>query len=151
MPQSLANVIIHIVFSTKNRKPFLRDGGYREEMHKQLGGASKTLDCPPIIVGGTEDHVHILARQARTICLADWIKEIKRTTTLWVKERDRPFEGFQWQAGYGAFSVSQSNVDQVIAYIKNQEEHHRRFDFKTEFRTLLERHGIEYDERYVWD
>jgi REP element-mobilizing transposase RayT len=151
MPQSLANVIVHIVFSTKNRKPFLRDSVFREEMHRQLGGASKTLDCPPIIVGGTEDHVHILARQARTISLADWIKEIKRTTSLWIKERDKRFEGFQWQAGYGAFSVSQSNVEQVVAYIRDQEEHHRRFDFKTEFRRLLERHGIEYDERYVWD
>jgi REP element-mobilizing transposase RayT len=151
MSQSLANVVIHLVFSTKNRKPFLRDTECREEMHRQLGGSSKTLNCPTIIVGGTEDHVHVLARQSRTISLADWIKEIKRTSSLWIKDRDVHFKGFQWQAGYGAFSVSQSNVDQLAAYIKNQEEHHRRFDFKAEFRRLLERHGIEYDERYVWD
>lgn len=151
MPQSLANVIIHIVYSTKDRKPYLRDASLREEMHRQLGGASKTLECPPILVGGTEDHVHILARQARTITLADWVKELKRTTSLWIKQHDRCQGVFQWQAGYGAFSVSQSNVEQVIEYIKNQEDHHRRFDFKTEFRALLERHGIEYDEQYVWD
>ena len=151
MPQSLSNVIIHMVFSTKHRQPFLRETDLREEMHRQLGGASKTLDCPPIIVGGTEDHVHVLARQARTIRLADWIKELKRTTSVWVKERNRRQERFQWQAGYGAFFVSQSNTDQVVEYIANQEEHHRRFDFKTEFRALLDRHGIKYDERYVWD
>lgn len=151
MPQSLSNVVIHIVYSTKHRKPFLRDPDLCEQMHKQLGGASKTLGCPPILVGGTEDHVHLLARQSRTITLADWIKELKRTTSVWTKERDRAQKEFQWQSGYGAFSVSQSNVDQVVEYIKNQEEHHRRFDFKTEFRRLLERHGIEYDERYVWD
>jgi len=151
MPQSLANVIIHIVYSTKHRKAFLRDPALREEVHKQLGGASKTLGCPPIIVGGTDDHVHLAARQSRTITLADWIKELKRTTSVWMKERDPRQEHFQWQAGYGAFSVSQSNVDQIVEYIRNQEQHHRQFDFKTEFRRLLERHGIDYDERYVWD
>jgi REP element-mobilizing transposase RayT len=147
----LSNVIVHIVYSTKHRKPFLRDPGLREEVHKQLGGASKTLGCPPILVGGTEDHVHLLGRQSRTIALADWIKELKRTTSVGIKERHERQEGFQWQAGYGAFSVSQSKVDELAEYIRNQEEHHRRFDFKTEFRRLLERHGIEYDEWYVWD
>jgi len=150
MPQSLSNVIVHVVYSTKSRKAFLRDPQLREEMHKQLGGASKTLHCPPVIVGGSEDHVHLLARQSRTISLADWIKELKRTTSLWIKERDPRQKAFQWQAGYGAFSVSQSKVAQVVEYVENQEEHHRRFDFKTEFRRLLERHGIPYDERYVW-
>jgi REP element-mobilizing transposase RayT len=151
MPQSLSNVIVHIVYSTKNRKPFLRNAELREEMHRQLGGASKTLECPPIIVGGTEDHVHLLARQSRTICLAEWVKELKRTTSVWIKERDARQRAFQWQTGYGAFSVSQSKVSEVVEYVENQDEHHRRFDFKTEFRRLLERHGIEYDERYVWD
>ena len=151
MPQSLSDVVIHIVFSTKIRKAFLRDPDLRAEAHKQLGGISKTLNCPPILVGGTEDHVHILARQSRTISLADWIKELKRTTSGWIKRRDERQHGFQWQAGYGAFSVSQSRVDHVIDYIRNQEEHHRKFYFKTEFRRLLERHGVKYDEEYVWD
>ena len=151
MPQSLSNLIVHLVYSTKHRKPFLRDPGLREEMHKQLGGVSKTLECPPILVGGTEDHVHVVARQSRTISLSNWVKELKRTTSLWIKERDPREKAFQWQAGYGAFSVSQSNVEQVVEYVRNQEEHHRRFDFKEEFRRLLQRHGIEFDERYVWD
>ena len=148
MPQSLSNLIVHIVFSTKHRKPFLHDESVRDEMHRQLGGTSKTLGCPPLLVGGVDDHVHILARQARTITVADWVKELKRVTSLWIKERDHDF---QWQAGYGAFSVSQSNADQVVKYIQDQREHHKHCDFQTEYRELLERHGIEYDERYVWD
>ena len=151
MPQSLSNLIVHIVFSTKHRKPFLREEGLRDEMHRQLGGTSKTLQCPPILVGGVEDHVHILARQARTISVADWAKELKRVTSLWIKEREPKLREFQWQAGYAAFSVSQSNSGKVVTYIEGQVEHHQRFDFQTEYRGLLERHGIEYDERYVWD
>jgi REP element-mobilizing transposase RayT len=151
MPQSLSNVIVHIVFSTKNRVPFLRDPARREAMHRQLGEVSNRLECPSIIVGGTEDHVHVLARQSRTISLADWMKELKRVTSAWIKDFHTRSAEFQWQAGYGAFSVSQSNVDQVREYIRTQEEHHREFDFQKEFRALLERHQIEYDERYVWD
>ena len=151
MPQSLSNLIVHIVFSTKHRKPFLREEGLRDEMHRQLGGTSKTLECPPLLVGGVEDHVHLLARQARTITVADWVKELKRVTSLWIKERDPKLHDFQWQAGYGAFSISQSKAGQVVQYIREQKEHHKRFDFQTEYRGLLERHGIEYDERYVWD
>ncbi len=151
MPQSLSNVTVHIVFSTKDRRPFLKNTNLRTELHKYLGGTSKSLDCPPIVVGGVEDHIHLLARQSRTIKLSDWIKELKRVTSIWVKERDPQLQLFHWQAGYGAFSVSQSDVERVKEYIERQEEHHRKFDFMTEFRTLLDRYGIEYDERYVWD
>ena len=151
MSQSFSNSVMHIVYSTKNRFPFLRDPEIRAELHRQLGGTSKTLKCPPILVGGTDDHVHILARQARTIALSDWVKEMKRTTSLWIKERDPLLVDFQWQAGYAGFSVSQSNVDQVVRYIETQEEHHRRFDFKQEYREFLDRHGMKYDERYMWD
>lgn len=151
MPQSLCNLLIHGVFSTKERRPYLRDIGLREEMHRQLGGASKTLGCPPLIVGGVEDHVHILARLAKTITVSDWVKEIKRTTSIWVKKRDSRSADFHWQAKYGAFSVSQSKATQVTDYIRTQKKHHQRFDFKMEFRELLERHGIAYDEKYVWD
>ena len=151
MSQSLSHVTVHIVFSTKDHRPFLQNPDIRAEMHKQLGGTSKTLTCPPIVVGGIEDHVHILARQSKTISLAEWIKELKRVTSIWIKDRDPSLKRFAWQAGYGAFSVSQSEVNRVVDYIRNQEEHHRRFDFKAEFRKLLERYEIEFDERYVWD
>jgi len=151
MPQSLANVVVHLIFSTKDRRPLLRDVELRRAMHKYLGGTSGTLNCNPIIVGGIEDHVHLLAQQARTISISEWVKELKRVTSLWAKEHDSRLRDFQWQAGYGAFSVSQSEVGRVELYIQQQEEHHRKFDFKTEYRTLLERHRIEFDERYVWD
>ena len=120
-------------------------------MHRYLAEISTRLDCPAIVVGGVEDHVHLLARQARTITLADWIKELKRASSLWAKAQDRSGESFQWQAGYGAFSVSQSQSEEVRRYIACQAEHHRRFDFQRELRLLLDQHGVDYDERYIWD
>jgi REP element-mobilizing transposase RayT len=151
MPQSLSSVYLHLVFSTKDRRPFLRDPAIRDEMHSFLGGISKKLECPPILVGGVEDHVHLLARHGRTIPQADWVKELKRASSLWVKERDAKLSDFAWQAGYGVFSVSASNVGAVTDYIAQQEEHHRKSTFKDEFRAMLRKNKIEWDERYVWD
>src|SRR5713101_6752728 len=102
MPQSLSAVFIHLVFSTKERRPFLRDRAIRESLHAYLGGISKTLDCPPIIVGGIEDHVHLLARFGRTITQAEWVKELKRVSNLWLKETFH-LSAFEWQAGYADF------------------------------------------------
>ena len=151
MPQSLSNVLVHIVFSTKERHPFLSDPILRVAMHRDLAAASVQLRCPVIKVGGIEDHVHILARQARTITLAGWVRELKRTSSLWVKELDEGSNGFQWQAGYAAFAVSQSQSAAVARYIDRQEVHHRSVSFQDEYRTLLDRHQIAYDERYLWD
>ena len=151
MPQSLSAVYVHLVFSTKDRRPFLQDGAMRTQLHAYLGGISKTLDCPPIIVGGVEDHVHILGRLGRTMTQADWVKELKRVSNLWLKQQGRAYADFQWQGGYGGFSVSPSNLDQVRLYIANQEEHHAKTNFQDEFRELLRKHELEWDERYVWD
>ena len=151
MPQSLSAVYLHLVFSTKDRQPFLMDPTLRAEMHAYLGGASKTLDCPPIIVGGVEDHVHLLCRMARTITQSDWVKEIKRVSSLWIKQRDPALASFAWQAGYGAFSVSASALKPTSHYITTQEEHHKKLTFQDEYRTLLRKYGVEWDERYVWD
>lgn len=151
MPQSLSNVLVHIVFSTKDRTPFLQDVDIRKRMHAELGATSNSLNCPSIIIGGVEDHIHLLARQSRTIALSDWVKELKRVTSIWIKDLSPRLAAFTWQAGYGAFSVSQSQFDRVIKYIDDQEIHHLEKDFKTEFRQLLELHEMEYDERYVWD
>lgn len=151
MPQSLSNVLVHIVFSTKERHPFLRNAALRVAMHRYLAAVSAQLRCPVIAVGGVEDHVHLLARQARTMALAEWVKELKRTSSLWVKDAPRESRIFQWQAGYAAFSVGQSQSAKVERYIAQQEEHHRSVSFQDEFRTLLNRHEIAYDERYVWD
>lgn len=151
MSQSLSAVYLHLVFSTKDRRPFLRDKTVRDALHAYMGGVSKTLDCPPLIVGGVEDHVHLLCRFARTITQAEWVKELKRISNGWLKEHGRDYADFEWQGGYADFSVSQSNLEQVKQYIASQEEHHRKTTFQDELRTLLRKHEIEFDERYVWD
>ncbi|HQU45839.1 MAG TPA: IS200/IS605 family transposase [Pirellulales bacterium] len=151
MPQSLSDVLIHIVFSTKNRAPFLKSPELRERLEAYIVGTLTNLDCHSIITGSVEDHIHILCHLSRTMTIAQLVKEIKASSSAWVKEQDRRLDDFYWQAGYGAFSVSRSNVEQVRQYIANQEEHHRTRTFQEEFRLLLKRHGIEYDERYVWD
>ena len=151
MPQSLSIVYLHFVFSTKERRPFLRDKTVREALHAWLGSVSKQLDCPPILVGGVEDHVHLLCRFARTITQAEWVKELKRVSNGWLKEQGREYADFEWQGGYADFSVSQSNLEQVKQYIANQEEHHRKMSFQDELRELLHKHQQEWDERYVWD
>src|SRR6476660_1871534 len=112
MPQSLSAVYIHLVFSTKERRPFLRDASLRESLHGYLGSVSKQLECPPLIVGGVEDHVHLLCRFARTITQSEWVKELKRVSNLWLKEQRRDFSDFQWQGGYADFGVSRSNLEQ---------------------------------------
>ncbi|MGB7624840.1 MAG: transposase [Terriglobia bacterium] len=151
MPQSLSSVYIHLVFSTKERWPFLKDKSLRGALHAYCGGISKTLDCPPIQIGGIEDHTHILARLGRTICQADWVKELKRVSNLWLKEQSSCFAKFEWQAGYAAFSVSQSHLKKVQDYIAEQERHHRKMGFQEELRALLRKHQLEWDEQYLWD
>jgi len=100
MPQSLSAVYIHLVFSTKDRRPLLRDKLTRDALHSYLGGVSKKLDCPPILVGGVEDHIHLLARFGRTITQAEWVKELKRISNLWLKERGRDYADFEWCCGH---------------------------------------------------
>ena len=145
MPQSISSVHIHLVFSTKNREPFLRNAEIRKEMHSYLGGVSKKLDCSPLIVGGTEDHVHLLCRLARTITQADWVKETKRVSSLWIKQRDHALAAFAWQGGYGAFSVSTSAIDKTCKYIADQQEHHKKQTFQDEYRVFLYGHKIQLD------
>jgi REP element-mobilizing transposase RayT len=151
MPQSLSSVFLHIVFSTKERFPFLSDAEVRGQVHAFLGGIAKKLNCPPILVGGVADHVHILIHLGRNVSQADLVKELKRGSNLWIHERFPQIAKFAWQAGYGAFSVSASNVEAVRTYIENQPEHHAKVSFQDEFRAFLEKHGVPFDERYVWD
>ena len=151
MPQSLSNLLVHLIFSTKERRPFLRTVAHRAALQRYFGDVSARLDCPVVCVGGTADHVHCLARQARTVTVAEWVKELKRVSSQWAKTQDAALEAFQWQAGYAAFSVSQPLSRRVQQYIERQEEHHRRFDFQMELRKMLAAHGVEYDERCIWD
>ncbi len=151
MPQSLANVLIHAIFSTKHRQPFLKKTQDRDAMTGYLVGTLQNIKCPSLIVGVVSDHVHILCNLSRTLSIAQLIEEIKTSSSAWIKNQGPHLEEFHWQNGYGAFSVSQSNAPEVKRYIENQEEHHRTRTFQEEFRLFLERHGIAYDERYVWD
>jgi REP element-mobilizing transposase RayT len=148
MAQSLAKILVHTVFSTKERRPYLRDRELRDELHTYLGGILKRLDCQPIVVGGVEEHVHLLSALSRTCEAAEMVKEVKRGSSVWMKSKG--VEAFAWQNGYGVFSIGFSQIPAIREYIENQEEHHRRATFQDEFR-LLERYEIEYDERYVWD
>ncbi len=151
MPQSLANVLLHIVFSTKERRALLQIPDLRDEMHRYLAGFSANLECPAIIVGGATDHVHLLANQSRTIALAEWVKELKRASSLWAKKKTRQWSLFQWQAGYGAFSVSQSQKERVRGYIRIARRASSANSFQDELRQILKKHGVAFDERYVWD
>lgn len=151
MSQSLAQIYLHIVFSTKDRRAYLQDASLRAELHNYLGGTCNTLDCPVIRVGGVADHVHILCRFGKTIKVADFVRELKRDSSKWLKTKSPSLDDFHWQKGYGAFSVSPSHVEALRRYIGNQEEHHRTESFQDEFRRLLRKYQVEYDERYVWD
>ncbi len=122
--------------------------GFRAEVHAYIGGVTKRLDCQPIVVGGVADHVHCLVRLSRTITIAEWVKEIKRVSSSFAKER---YPNFAWQGGYGAFSVDPLSLDRIAAYIQGQEQHHRELSFEDEFRQLMTEHSIQWDERYVWD
>ncbi len=151
MPQSLARIWLHIVFSTKERRAYLQNEDIREEMFRMLGYHAGQIGCPPARVGGWVDHVHVLCGLARTVTVAGLVEVLKTETSKWVKQRAPDLSLFHWQNGYGAFSVSQSNVDQVIAYIERQAEHHRRLTFQEEFRALCAKHNRQIDERHVWD
>ena len=151
MSQSLVRIYVHLVFSTKNRHLFLTDKNIRKECHAYLAGTCKNLASPSLLVGGTEDHVHILCMLSKVEKLADLIRELKRESSQWLKTKGAALGDFYWQNGYGAFSISPSHVDGLKKYIGNQEEHHRRETFQDEFRRFLAKYGIEYDERYVWD
>ena len=147
MSQSLAKILLHVVFSTKDRRPLLRDPAFREEMHHYMGG----ILSPPVIVGGVEDHVHILCVLSRTCAPADMVKEVKRSSSLWIKTRAPEFATFAWQSGYGVFSIGHSQIEEVRRYIEGQAEHHRKLTFQDEFRRLLQRYELTFDEAYVWD
>src|SRR5262245_12061638 len=149
MPQSLAQIYVHIIYSTKHRTPFLQDVKLRGDLHAYLGGICRHHNSPAVIVGGTTDHVHLLCKLARTIAVADLLRELKRDSSKWIKEKSAALADFHWQDGYGVFSAGPDQLDALTAYIRNQEEHHRAESFQDEYRRFLKVHGIEFDERYV--
>jgi putative transposase len=150
MPQSLSRVLVHLIFSTKNRDPVLTPA-IRTELFPYLAAVLTNDGCPSLRVGGVADHVHLLFGLSRTRTIAQVVENVKTSSSKWLKLRGPTLAHFHWQAGYGAFSVSSSNADDVIAYIARQDEHHQTRSFQDEFRAFLQRHEVEFDERYVWD
>lgn len=150
MPQSLSSILVHLVFSTKNRQPFLTPE-IETELHPYLATVFRTSGCPTLAINGTIDHLHILFSLSRTVTIAEMVEEAKTSSSRWIKGKGSQFRSFHWQSGYGAFSIGQSQVAAVVKYIANQKIRHRRQDFKDELRQLLAKYQILYDERYVWD
>ena len=150
MPQSLSNTIIHIVFSTKHRKKLI-DSEIESRIFGCLGNICNENKCQTIIVGGYQDHVHILCHLHRTISISQLVKEIKINSSKWIKSVDEKYKNFYWQDGYGVFSVSQSGVSKVVDYIKNQKEHHNKKTFKAEYKAFLDKNDVSYDDNYMWD
>ncbi|MCW3062108.1 MAG: Transposase [Capsulimonas sp.] len=150
MPQSLAKLHIHLVFSTKNREPLLHDG-VRDALHKYMAAVLETTGCLTVLINSIEDHVHILFELGRTIAVSDAVEAVKKDSSKWIKTQGEEFSSFRWQAGYGSFAVSASDVAAVRAYIASQRDHHMQLEFPEEYRAFLKQHGITFDERYVWD
>ena len=148
--QSLANVLIHLIFSTKNRYPFI-DPGIENELYPYLATACRTCRCPALKIGGSADHIHIACSLARTISIAKFLEEIKADSSRWIKTKGPRYAGFAWQNGYGAFSISQSQLESLKTYIENQKEHHRVRTFQEEYLDFLVKYEMQYDKRYVWD
>jgi REP element-mobilizing transposase RayT len=150
MPQSLAHVLLHVVFSTKDREPFIT-APVRAALHAYLAVVARNTGCECHRVGGMSDHVHLALALPRTLTIADLVETLKTSSSKWIKTQSPRLISFAWQRGYGAFSVSPVDRDAVCAYIDNQEEHHRTRTFQEEYRTFLEKYGVTFDERYVWD
>lgn len=150
MPHSLARLHVHLIFSTKNRVPLLRDA-VRESLHRYLAAVLQNTGCAATLINSVDDHVHILFELSRTKAISAVVEEIKTTSSKWIKTQGSEFSGFAWQAGYGAFSVSESGISAVREYIAGQQEHHQKRTFEDEYRSLLVRHNLDFDEHYLWD
>ena len=145
--QSLGKILVHIVFSTKDRRPSIRPED-RDALHGYLSGAAREIGCDSIQIGGTADHVHAPVSLSRVCSVAHVVQEMKIGSSKWMKARG--VEAFSWQAGYGAFSIGASQVEALKRYIQRQEEHHRAATFQDELRRVLRRYGVPFDERFVW-
>jgi REP element-mobilizing transposase RayT len=150
MPQSLVSLHVHIIFSTKERAPLIAPA-LQPRLYEYIGGILRADKNSLIAAGGISDHVHLLVSLGRESSIADTVRIVKSNCSKWIHESFRDLEAFAWQAGYGAFAVSFSNLGQVKRYIAEQEDHHRKRTFQEEYREFLRRHEIEFDERYVWD
>lgn len=150
MAQSLVKNLVHLVYGTKNREPWIVKE-HQESLFAYQAGIFKAWDSPALLIGGMEDHVHALFSLSKNFPLKKVVEEVKKGSSKWMKTNGPKVPEFSWQAGYGAFSVSQSGEGQVRRYIRDQEKHHRKMTYQDELRELFRRHGFEIDERYAWD
>ena len=150
MAHTFTNLLTHVIFSSKNRLPHI-DAELKAPLLAYLGGIVRELYGTALTINGTADQVHLLVRLPPTISLADAMRVLKTNSSRWVHEKWPSHSVFAWQTGYGAFSVSQSNIAGLLRYIAEQEQHHRKVSFQEEFLAYLRRHGIDYDERYIWE
>ena len=149
MAHTFANLLTHIIFSTKGRQPFL-NGEFKPQVLAYLAGIVRHLQGVPMEINGSADHVHLLVSLRPALSVAELVRVLKSNSSGWVHEKWPSRKWFAWQEGYGAFSLSQSHAGQVLRYIQGQEEHHRKVSFQDEFVAFLKKHGIAYDERYIW-
>jgi putative transposase len=150
MPQSLVKILIHTVFSTKNRVDLISPE-IENDLFRYFHGIIENNNSKLILANGTKNHVHLLISLGKSLSISELIGDIKRDSSVWIKKQDSQFSNFHWQEGYGAFSVGQTQVDEVMKYIANQKEHHKQKTFDNEMRSFYRKYGIDFDERYVWD
>lgn len=150
MAHTFSSLLVHVVFSTQDRQPLI-DAELRPRLFAYMGGIVRELGAVPMAINGMDDHVHALVTVPATRAMADLMRVLKTNSSRWVHEQWPQRRSFAWQTGYGAFSVSKSNVPEVERYIASQEEHHRHVSFQEEFLAFLRRHGIPFEERYVWE
>ena len=148
MPQSLTFLLVHVVFSTKDRRPYIRDD-LQLHLHAYLAMVARGLHCECYRAGGVADHVHLAIGLSRQITVADLVSKLKTSSSQWMKTQGVP--QFAWQRGYGAFSLGRSEQDALVSYIERQAEHHRKISFQDELRAILDRYGIARDEEHLWD
>jgi len=149
MAQTLTSLLVHIIFSTKDRVKLIHNED-EEELYKYMCGILRNHDSPCLAINGTEDHVHLLISQSKNIALADLLEDLKKDSSKWIKTMGRDYRDFYWQGGYAAFSIGESGVEPLKRYIANQKEHHKKRTFQDELRALLKKYKVEYDERYIW-
>ncbi|HVG34707.1 MAG TPA: IS200/IS605 family transposase [Pyrinomonadaceae bacterium] len=150
MPQSLSSILIHLIFSTKRRESIISPD-IEAELYAYIATVLREYKSPAILINGTRDHIHILFALSRTVTVSDIVEEIKKRSSKWIKTKGSEYRNFQWQTGYGAFSVGQSNVTALKKYISAQKDHHHHKSFQEEYRAFLMKYNIEWDEEYLWD
>ena len=150
MPQSFDSVLLHLVFSTKGRQPLITDS-VAPKLHAYLAKVCQEMGSQAIIVNGMADHVHILCSLSRTVAISDLVERVKKRSSKWIKTLAAEHGSFQWQPGYGVFSIGKSNLEKLKSYIRDQPIHHRKHSYKEEFLALLRKYGVEPDEAHMWD